>query len=132
MSGCSGTRPPDLGVHAGMLRPCPDSPNCVSSEGGTRESQRVAPFAAPGGRAEMVRLATVVTTWPRTAVITNGGDYLHAESTSLIWRFVDDVEFRYDSVLGAIQVRSASRLGKGDLGANRKRVEGMRKVWEAK
>ena len=80
----------------------------------------------------MVRLATVVTTWPRTAVITNTGDYLHAESTSLIWRFVDDVEFRYDSVLGAIQVRSASRLGTGDLGANRKRVEGMRNVWEAK
>ena len=132
MSGCSGTRPPDLGVHAGMLRPCPDSPNCVSSEAGTPESQRVAPFAAPGGQAEMARLAKVVTDWPRTAVITNGRDYVHAESTSLIWRFVDDVEFRYDSVLGAIHVRSASRLGKGDLGANRKRVDGMRKVWEAK
>jgi uncharacterized protein (DUF1499 family) len=132
MFGCSGTRPPDLGLHGGILRPCPDSPNCVSSEAGTRESQRVAPFAAPGGRVEMVRLATVVAAWPRTAVITNSGDYLHAESTSLIWRFVDDVEFRYDSVAGAIQVRSASRLGKGDLGANRKRVEGMRKVWEGK
>ena len=80
----------------------------------------------------MVRLATVVAAWPRTTVITHSGDYLHAESTSLIWRFVDDVEFRYDSVAGAIQVRSASRLGKGDLGANRKRVEGMRKVWEGK
>ena len=132
MFGCSGTRPPDLGVHARMLRRCPDSPNCVSSEAGTRESQRVAPFAAPGGRAQMARLASVVAVWPRTAVITNSGEYLHAESTSQIWRFVDDFEFRYDSVLGAIQVQSASRLGKGDLGANRKRVEGMRKVWEAK
>lgn len=80
----------------------------------------------------MTRLASVVAAWPRTAVITNSGDYLHAESTSQIWRFVDDVEFRYDSIAGAIQVRSASRLGKGDVGVNRKRVEGIRKVWEAK
>ena len=132
MFGCSGVRPRDLGLRAGTLRPCPDSPNCVSSEAGTRESQRVAPFAASAGRSEMTRLAVLVSAWPRTAVITNAADYLHAESTSLVWRFVDDVEFRYDSTAGVIHVRSASRLGRGDLGVNRKRVEAMRKKWETK
>ena len=80
----------------------------------------------------MTRLAALVEAWPRTAVITNTRDYLHAESTSLVWRLVDDVEFRYDSVAGVIHVRSASRIGRGDLGVNRTRVEGMRKKWDAK
>ena len=132
MFGCSAVRPRDFGLRSGTLRPCPDSPNCVSSEAGTRTSQRVAPFGAHGGQAEMTRLAALVEAWPRTAVITNTRDYLHAESTSLVWRLVDDVEFRYDSVAGVIHVRSASWIGRGDLGVNRTRVEGMRKKWDAK
>ena len=132
MFGCSAVRPRELGLRAGTLRPCPDTPNCVSSEAGTRESQRVATFGAPSGRAGMTRLAALVEAWPRTAVITNTGAYVHAESTSLVWRFVDDVEFRYDSSAGIIHVRSASRIGRGDRGVNRKRVEGLRKQWEVK
>ena len=80
----------------------------------------------------MTRLAALVEASPRTAVITNTGAYVHAESTSLVWRFVDDVEFRYDSSAGIIHVRSASRIGRGDRGVNRKRVEGLRKQWEVK
>jgi uncharacterized protein (DUF1499 family) len=131
MFGCSGTRPQDLRIAAGKLRPCPSSPNCVSSEEGTPEARKVTPFPAPGGRAELTRLAAVLAAWPRTKVISTDGDYMHAESTSLIMRFVDDVEFRFDSTANVIQVRSASRLGEGDLGVNRKRVEGLRAKWAA-
>jgi uncharacterized protein (DUF1499 family) len=129
MFGCSGARPRDLRLQAGKLRPCPDTPNCVSSEEGTPEAKKVAPFPAPGGRSDMVRLKALVAAWPRTAVVADSGDYLHAESTSLIWRFVDDVEFRFDSAASVIQVRSASRLGRSDLGVNRKRVVAMRDAW---
>ncbi|MBC7844340.1 MAG: DUF1499 domain-containing protein [Gemmatimonadaceae bacterium] len=129
MFGCSGTRPVDLGLQNGRLRPCPGTPNCVSSEEGTAPDKLIAPFPAPGGSADLARLASVITSWPRTEVITSSPDYLHAESTSLLWRFKDDVEFRFDSATRVIHVRSASRLGKGDLGANRKRVEGMRDLW---
>jgi uncharacterized protein (DUF1499 family) len=129
LTGCSGVRPRDLGLSAGRLRPCPATPNCVSSETGTPAEKQVAPFPAREGRADMTRLADVVAAWPRTVVITNTGEYLHAESTSLIWRFKDDVEFRYDSAAGVIHVRSASRIGRGDLGVNRKRVEGLRAKW---
>ena len=129
MFGCSGTRPVDVGLQNGRLRPCPGTPNCVSSESGTAPDKLVGPFPAPGGVTDLARLATVIATWPRTAVISASPDYLHAESTSLLWRFKDDVEFRFDSAASVIHVRSASRLGKGDLGANRKRVEGMRDLW---
>lgn len=132
MLGCSGARPRDLRLVDGRLRPCPETPNCVSSESGTPEAKRVTPFPAPGGRADLTRLARVVSAWPRTVVITTDGDYMHAESTSLIWRFIDDVEFRFDSAASVIQVRSASRLGRSDLGVNRKRVEGLRAQWDAK
>lgn len=131
MFGCSGKRPMDLGLKAGALRPCPGSQNCVSSEPGTPADKLVASFPAPGGRADLTRLAEVVRTWPRTEIISATPDYVHAESTSLLLRFVDDVEFRFDSSAMVIHVRSASRLGESDLGVNRKRVEGLLDRWTA-
>jgi len=131
MIGCSGTRPLDLGLQGGRLRPCPATPNCVSSEAGTAADKLVAPFPAPRGAADMARLASVVGAWPRTKVLTEDGTYLYAESTSRLMRFVDDVEFRFDATANVIHVRSASRLGESDLGVNRKRVEGLRAQWVA-
>lgn len=132
MFGCHGKRPADLGLTSGALRPCPRSSNCVSSEGGTPVEMQVAPFPAPGGAADLARLKSVVSAWPRTEVLTASHDYLHAECTSLLMRFVDDIEFRFDSAAKVIHVRSASRLGESDLGVNRKRVEGMRAKWTAR
>ena len=50
-------------------------------------------------------------------------DYLAATFTSSIFRFVDDLEIRIDTGQKMIHVRSASRIGHGDGGVNRKRVE---------
>ena len=47
---------------------------------------------------------------------------MHAEFTSVIFRFVDDVEFLLDADSLSIHVRSASRVGYSDLGANRARA----------
>jgi uncharacterized protein (DUF1499 family) len=58
-------------------------------------------------------------------------DYLHAEAQTRWLRFVDDVEFWINPQSGVIEVRSASRLGKEDLGANRKRVEMIRAAYMA-
>ena len=44
----------------------------------------------------------------------------------LVFGFVDDVEIRLDESTGKIHIRSASREGYGDLGANRKRIEAIR------
>ncbi len=129
-------QPEELGVADGKLRACPDSPNCVSSQA-TNASQRVEPFAWPpaGERREpgpipastaIQYLADVVAEVPRGKVIRQTDNYLHAEFTSLIFRFVDDVEFFADDGAGVVQVRSASRVGRSDLGANRRRVETLR------
>jgi uncharacterized protein (DUF1499 family) len=47
-------------------------------------------------------------------------------------RYVDDVEFFYDDKAGVIHVRSASRLGRRDFGVNRKRIEELRSLIQAR
>jgi uncharacterized protein (DUF1499 family) len=47
----------------------------------------------------------------------------------LIFRFVDDVEFWIDAKNQVIHFRSASRVGHSDLGANRARMESIRKAF---
>ena len=123
---CSGTRPADLGVKDGRLRPCPASPNCVSSDA-PDPAHSVAPFqlvvpSTDGWRA--VRAA--IDGLPRTKIITSTDDYLHAECSSAVFGFVDDLELHLRPAENVIAVRSASRLGRSDFGVNRKRVERMR------
>lgn len=128
--GCQGTRPANLGMKDGTLAPCPSSPNCVSSQS-SDDAHRVAPLTYSGRAADaMKKLTAVVQTFPRTSVITISDSYLYAEVTSLIFRFVDDVEFVIDDAK-VIHVRSASRLGTFDLGVNRTRVEEIRRLWNA-
>ncbi|MEN6507422.1 MAG: DUF1499 domain-containing protein, partial [Smithella sp.] len=63
----------------------------------------------------------------RIKIVAEKEDYLHAEAKSLIFRFVDDVEFYFPANEKIIHVRSASRVGYSDMGVNRKRVEEIRK-----
>jgi uncharacterized protein (DUF1499 family) len=42
---------------------------------------------------------------------------------------VDDLTFYFDPDQGLIHVHSAARVGKSDLGVNRKRVEAIRELW---
>ena len=77
------------------------------------------------------KLLSVMTALPRTQIITSGGDYLYAECSTALLRFTDDVEFLFDDANKQIHVRSASRLGRKDFAANRKRVELIRSLFAA-
>lgn len=115
---CAGAAPQN-----GPFAPCPNSPNCVSSLA-TDSTHQIDPL--PAG--DLDRLQALVLSLPRTALVERTGDYLHVTFTTRLMRFVDDVEFR---VAGDhIDVRSASRVGKGDLGVNRARVEELRAAWK--
>jgi uncharacterized protein (DUF1499 family) len=63
---------------------------------------------------------------PRSHVVTEQEDYIHAEFASAVFGFVDDVEFIVDAAAHIIHVRSAARVGYFDLGVNRRRVEDIR------
>lgn len=123
----SGSRP-RLGAPNGRLAPCPASPNCVSSQSPASDREHhVAPFAFTGeARDAWQILRTVVERAERAQIVTSEPGYLHAEFASRLFGFVDDVEFVLDESARLIHVRSASRLGYGDLGANRGRIEALR------
>lgn len=53
-------------------------------------------------------------------------DRIHAEFTTRLFRFVDDVDLVLDREAGLARFRSASRIGRWDLGANRRRMERLR------
>jgi uncharacterized protein (DUF1499 family) len=73
----------------------------------------------------MANLKTVIQS-SKAKAIASTDNYLYAEFTTPIMRFVDDVEFLLDKDAKVIHVRSASRLGESDLGVNRKRIETLR------
>jgi len=128
---CSGTRPSNIGVKEGVLAPCPSSPNCVSSQAPVSDKVHyIAPIKYSGTLADAKkRLVKVIESMKRARIVTARDDYIYAEYTSALFRFVDDVEFYFDDAKKLIQVRSASRLGYGDLGVNRKRVEEIRRLF---
>ena len=101
--------------------PPPGSPNCVSSRADADDRiHHIAPLSG----ADLARVRAVVVDMPRTRIEEEADGYLHVVFTSGLFRFKDDVEFEQEGDL--VHVRSASRVGYGDLGANRKRVEAIR------
>ncbi|NQD95249.1 DUF1499 domain-containing protein [Pseudomonas sp. CrR25] len=124
LSACSGSPPDNLGVREGRLAPCPESPNCVSSQASDDE-HRVEPLPLAGSPSQtQARLTTLLNREPRVRLVEQDKRYLRAEFSSRVMRFVDDVEFLIGEQ--AVEVRSASRLGYADFGVNRQRIEELR------
>ena len=124
----SGKQPANLGAKNGKLAPVIHKSNNVSSQADINDrTHYVAPFKFTGdAAAAFQQLAGLVQTQPRARVITQDGQYLHAEFSSPLMGFVDDVEFLLAPEQMVIDVRSAARLGSSDFGVNRKRVESLR------
>lgn len=120
----SSITPTNLGVSNGKLTECPESPNCVATQSGN-SLQRMQPITYQGTAEETIsRIKSAIRkNFSRTNLVSESDHYLHFEFTSLIFRFVDDVEFLIDDVNKQIHFRSASRVGYSDLGANRKRMQ---------
>ena len=114
-----------------VLAACPDKPNCVSSQA---DDQRhlIEPLRFTGEPGEAwSRLKAILQQQPRTRIVDEQDGYLHAEFRSLVFRFVDDVEFVMQPEQGVIHIRSASRTGYSDFGVNRRRVNRLRGYFSA-
>ena len=128
-----GTAPTDLGVRDGKLKPPSSTENSVSSQAALypdhpqRSYADIAPLALKGdGPATLARIKAIVEGMDGAKVIKSEPGYLYAQFTTRLMKYVDDVEFWFDPAANAIQVRSASRVGRGDMGVNRKRIEAVR------
>jgi len=121
LSAC--TSAPDKPGADAVLPPCGSFPNCVNSHSGKGGSAIKPLFAtAPQWQAFKKWLATQED-W---SIEVEQADFVQAVVKTPLMRFRDDVQLLYNLQTGVIQVRSSSRLGIGDMGTNRKRVESLR------
>ena len=96
------------------LQPCIEVSHCV------REELNVERIDSP-----YEKVKSIVENFPRTEIVELDGDYLHAEVTSRIMKYVDDLEISYLPENNNLVFRSESRVGDGDFGVNRKRVDSI-------
>ena len=94
------------------LKPCIQVSHCV------REELNVDSIDSP-----YEKVKSIVENTPRTKIVESDGDYLHAEVTSRIMKYVDDLEISFLPETNNLIIRSESRVGDGDFGVNRKRVD---------
>ena len=123
--------PADLGVRDGRLAAPKPTPNNVHSQadafGAGFAQTRIDALPLRGdGAGSIARVKAVLETRPRTRIVESRGDYLRVEFTTKWMKFVDDAEFWFDPAAQVVQVRSASRVGHGDHGVNRQRIESVR------
>lgn len=117
----SGSAP---GLAEGRLARCPESPNCINTEYADDAAHYAAPLRVPAEAAGRVMADAVdVITEMGGTVVSDDGQHVAAEFRSRIFGFVDDFEIRFDRLDLTLHVRSASRVGYGDMGVNARRVE---------
>ena len=96
------------------LKPCIQVSHCV------REELNVDSVDSP-----YEKVKSIIENSPRTKIVESDGDYLHAEVTSRIMKYVDDLEISFSPEENNLLIRSESRVGDGDFGVNRKRVDSL-------
>ncbi len=119
---------------------CPATPNCVCSEPGTPDDRRVDAFPlsaddaddGPGDPLAAWGLLKAAIDDRGGTLQSDTGAVLHAVFKTPVLRFPDDLFARLDGSAGVIQIRSSSRVGRSDLGANRRRVEALRTSYLAR
>jgi uncharacterized protein (DUF1499 family) len=121
------------GLVNGSLSRCSEKPNCVCSEYSDDVSHFIeAVTMIPN--LEMHDMGKAVSIIQDMNGVVNSAEdnYITATFTSSIFGFVDDFEIRTDPNQGVMHFRSASRVGYGDGGVNRKRIELFKTLYRKK
>ena len=126
LASCQGTPPKNLGIHDDKLASCPDKPNCVVSFDFGEKENFLEPIKSEENPERIKeKILGIVSKDKSAKIVEQSTNYLRAEYTSSLFKFVDDVEFWFAQP-GLVHFRSASRLGYSDLGANKDRIESIR------
>jgi len=121
------------GLIEGHLSKCPNTPNCVCTEYKDHTSHYIAPITitknTPPTFNSLLALKEIIRNMGGSIQLENE-NYFAATFTSAIFGFVDDLEIRMDTNKKIIHIRSVSRVGRSDLGVNKKRVERLKQLYE--
>jgi uncharacterized protein (DUF1499 family) len=123
LSSVSGAGVEGLGATEDKLAPCPDSPNCVSTQSKSkRHTMEPLPYLQTR-EATRERILSILKGMKRMQIVKLTEFHIHVEFRTALWRFVDDVEFLLDDEERVVHFRSASRAGYYDFGLNRRRMK---------
>lgn len=134
-----GTQPTDLGVKDGRLKAPSLTRNSVSSQAALYPDHpqttyaKIEPLPLKNGdaAASFLALTSALQLVQGITVVDQRPDYLYAQAETRWLKFVDDLEFWVNPAAGVVELRSASRLGREDFGANRQRIEAVRSAYLA-
>ena len=110
-----GPIPADLGIYGGELSPCTTSAHCSRQD-----------WPSANLQSDFQTLIAAVRETPRTIIVEEENGYIHAEASSALFGFVDDLELLAKQDTSVIQARSISRLGESDLGVNMERLDKLK------
>ncbi len=106
--------------------------NCTASTASNKK-HLVEPLTYTSPAVEVIsKLGNLISQQPGANIVTTEPYYLHATYRTKLLGYTDDLEVLLDQTNGVLHIRSASRLGKSDLGANRKRIEALREFVSGK
>lgn len=122
--------PEGLGVTDGFLKPCPTSPNCVSTQAKREDTVHYAePIVYTGERkATQLSVEFYMLNKGNARIVSSTLGYVHFEVKSRLIGYIDDVEFYFPESDKIVHLRSASRVGYSDGGVNRERVRKIRSL----
>ena len=121
LAGC--TSSPDKPQNRHVLPECGWLPNCVNSQSG-RGAQASEPIRA--NAEQWQQLVTWIDQQQDWEITVNAGNFIQAIVKTPLMRFRDDIQLLFLPDEQLIQVRSSSRLGLSDMGANARRIETLR------
>lgn len=120
------------GLIEGHLPKCPDTPNCYNSELPEHTGHYISPITISANTPDALRIIKDIVINMGGVIKTENYNFFSATFTSSIFGFVDDLELRKDTNNNLIHIRSASRVGRSDLGVNKKRILLIKKLYKNK
>jgi uncharacterized protein (DUF1499 family) len=119
-----------IGLNKGNFTPCNNRWNCALTQRVNGQQPSLDPIYYTGSRKNAIDLLKdVLAQFERVNLILESDNYLHVTVTSKVWKFIDDVEFYFPEGENVIHMRSASRVGKHDLGVNKRRLKKIRRLF---
>ena len=115
----------DCMANTRTFSPCPKKANCVSSQTSQESKHYISPIEIIDSKDILYqKLLKYLSKVEGFKVVEKDKDYIRAEYTTSLFRFVDDLEFIFNDKF--VDIRSASRKGYYDFGKNRERLETIR------
>lgn len=120
--------PEQIGVEDGLFTPCPETPNCVSSQASEEDEEHyVEPIIyRTSAKEAQLKVERFLLSSGQAYIVSNRLGYTHMEVKSALLGFIDDLEIYFPEADSVMHIRSASRVGYDDLDVNRERVRQIR------